>query len=214
MREVRPVKRCRVHPQPTHVKSKCHGQQHRRAQQPRHPLRHRLFRPEHRIKQRQQRRRHQKRHADVQRRMHAEIHPRKRHQHDQRDAHAAHPLPLCPQCHRAERADGILRVPGRKRIARRGRAGGLHDRKIGIKHPRPRNAARDLQPLVANRAEQADQKRIISRPFVHAPEECERRHHKRDLVAAVGDAGEKHIQRRNPDRFQQTQKFHRSALLF
>ena len=102
--------------------------------------------------------------------MDPQIHPRKRHEKDQREARDFDPSALCQKADGAKRADGVLRVPGRKRVPRRRGARGLDDRKAGVEHPRPGNAAENFEKLVGERSKQAYHEHIVARPLIDAPE--------------------------------------------
>ena len=161
-------------------------------------------RPEDRVKRRKQRQRHQKRDTHVQRRVDAQIHPRKRHQQQKRDARPPHPALFRLQRNGAEGSDGVLRVPGWERIPRRRGARRLHNRKLRVQHPRARNPAGDFQELVCQRPEKPHHKYIVARSLVHAPEQQQRQRQKRQLVSKIRNAGEQRVERGHADGLQQS----------
>ena len=140
----------------------------------REKIRHGLFdfscRAEDGIKRREQNCRHQKCDAHIQRRVDPQIHSRKRHKKDQREARDFYPSALCQKADGAKRADGVLRVPGREGIPRGCGARGLDDRKAWVEYPRPGNAAENFEKLVGERSEQAHHEHIVARPLIDAPE--------------------------------------------
>ena len=181
----------------------------RRAEQdPRRGLFRGLLRPERGIERHGQRQRQHERHAHIQRRVHAQIHPRERHEHHQHRAHDPHPFLLPAGKERGRRADDVLRVAGGEGVAGRVRAGGLDDLKLRVEHPWARDAEGKLQKLVADRAERTDQKHIIPLPLIDAPEHQQRRRHKRQLRAEIRQAGEKTVQHGGPPGREKTQKSH------
>ena len=141
--------------------------------------------------------------------MHAEIHPRKGRQRGDDDADDAQRRVFVPARKAAERRHDVLRVAGREGIAASPGARRLDDREIRVLDPRPRNAERQLQKLVEDRADEADEEQIIALALVHAPKDRQREHNKQDLVSEIRDCGEKPIQRRAADALQPIEKRHK-----
>ena len=142
------------------------------------------------------------RHADVQRRVHAEIHAGKCRQRREHDAHDAQRAIFVPAGNAAERADGVLRVAGREGIAARPAARAFHDRKIRIAHPWPRDAAQQLEELIEHRAEEADKQQIIAFLLADAPEDRQRQQQERQLLAEAGERLHDGVEKRAADGFE------------
>ena len=200
-----------IRPQARHIAEEHAAQRQRADDQPRHGPAHGVLRPESGIQRSQQDQRHRKRDAHVQRRVDAQIHPRERHQQNDGKADPTHPFAPGHDGGRAEGADGVLRMAGWEGIAGGGGAGALYNGEIRVEHPRARDAADDLQKLIADRAEQARHEGVIASALIHAPEQRERQHHKGQLVAEIGDRAEKDVQSGQTNALQQPKKMHSSS---
>ena len=102
-------------------------------------------------------------------------------------------------------------MAGWEGIAGGGGAGALYNGEIRVEHPRARDAADDLQKLIADRAEQTRHEGVIASALIYAPEQRERQHHKGQLVAEIGDRAEKDVQSGQTNTLQQSKKMHSSS---
>ena len=152
---------------------------------------------EQRIERQHQQPADQERYADVERRVNAEIQPRKGNEQRQRHAHHAHPELFRDAEHPAVGGDGVLRVARGEGEARRARAGGLDDLERGVEHPGPRDAERDLQHLVDRRAGEAQEHEKIALVFVHAPEDHQHKEHEQRLAAELRHALHERVEQRS-----------------
>ena len=152
------------------IEDEYDGKRNARREKIRHGTFGFFFRAENGVKRREQNCRHQECHTDVQRSVDPQIHPRKRHKKDQREARDVDPSALCQKADGPEGPDGVLCVPGREGIPRGCGARGLDDRKAGVEHPRPGNAAENFEKLVGERSKQAHHEHIVARPLIDAPE--------------------------------------------
>ena len=167
--------------------------------------------PKERVEREHQHEPDAERHADVQRRVHAEIHPRKRRDHDQQRADRAQPCPLRPAAEAAEGRKDVLRVSARERVAGGLGAGALDDLKIRVFHPRARDAKDKLEKLVDDRADEADREHIVPAGLAHAPEHDDGSGHEHKLAAAVGECAEQRVQKRCAQLCQRIKKLHRAV---
>ena len=151
---------CRVHirgKRPELGKEQVGSAQHRHGGKEQiEPLRMAVNVPKERVEREHQHEPDAERHADIQRRVHAEVHARKRRDHDQQRADHTQPRLLRPAAEAAEGRKDILRVSARERVAGGLGAGALDDLKIRVLHPRARDAKDKLEKLVDDRADEAD----------------------------------------------------------
>ena len=166
------------------------------AEKPVKPVRVAVNVPKERVERKHQHEPEAERHADVQRRVHAEVHARERREHDHGGAGHAQPRPLRPAAEAAEGGEDILRVPARERVAGGLGPGALDDLEIRVFHPRARDAEHQLEKLVDDRADEADREHIVPAGLAHAPEHDDGDGHEHDLAAAVGEHAEHRVQKR------------------
>ena len=152
------------------------------------------------------------RHADIQWCVHAEVHTRKRREHDHNGTDHAQPRPPRPAAEAAEGGKDILRVPARERVAGGLGAGALDDLKIRVLHPWARDAEHQLEKLIDDRADEADCEHIVPAGFAHAPEHNDGDGHEHDLAAAVGECAEHRVQKRCAQLRQRIKQLHENSL--
>ena len=145
------------------------------------------------------------RHAHVERRVHAEIQPRKRDERGEHDGNDSYPAALRRARDAAEGADGVLCVAAGEGEARRLRAGGLHDLKVRVQHPGPRDAEGDLERLIEDGPGKAHEKKIAAPALVDAPVHRERHDHKDELLAKVRDERHRAVEQRRAQRGKRAQ---------
>ena len=135
--------------------------------------------------------------------MDAEVHARKAHQHKNHDADPPQAVPLRRAGDAAECTDGILRVAAGEGEPRGFGAGALDDGEVRIEHPRPRDAAQELEKLVEHRPQKSDGQQIISLVFVDAPEDEDGDCEKGCLAAEVRDAAHQPVARGGAEALEQ-----------
>lgn len=178
------------------------------AEEPVEPVRVAVNVAKERVERKHQHEPDAERHADIQRCVHAEVHARKRREHDHDGADHAQPRPPRPAAEAAEGGEDILRVSARERVAGGLGPGALDDAEIRVLHPWARDTEHQLEKLVDDRADEADREHIVPAGLAHAPEHDDGDGHEHDLAAAIGDCAEHRVKPRRAQLCQRIKQLH------
>ena len=146
-------------------------------------------------------------HAHVERRVHAEIHPRKAYEHNYGKKEDA-PALFRPHAQAAEAGEGVLRVAAGEGITRGPGSRGLDYREVRVQDPGPRYAEAELHELVGDRPDETRGEYVEAEPLAHAPVDGDGQRHIQGLAAQLRDEAEQPVQEGAADTLQKIKKLH------